>query len=361
MAEGGGVAKRPWPVERERILATTPANMRAYHRSLKRLFDVHQYDSSLVGAFDETMLDYSDEGKAALFVYTFGQSPAAVPGSASSAHITLGATIFADGSAMRPMVILPLSQFPQGIEHDMISQFCGWAGQEAGWMNKPIFADYIRNHVMPEYKRRGACAERRGLFVVDGHSSREQPELWTECREKWYVDVHSVVSHSTAVAMPLDVSVFPVFKRSLRGARTALKKMTRPEQRQKLLERALHAYRASTSYSIVKAGFRDAGLFPLSLDALLGNPIVGPVPKMLQVTSNKKRDRPSISNRVLSSAEYAKEVADYDAQQAAKKKKKTPAKRKQSTQKTPENTSSSSADAPEPQSKKQRRSQRRQS
>jgi hypothetical protein len=94
MLTGGGVPKRPRPVERERIAATTPANMRAYHRSLKRLFDAHQYDSSLVGAFDETMLDYSDEGKAALFVYTFGQSPAAVPGSASLAHITLGATIF---------------------------------------------------------------------------------------------------------------------------------------------------------------------------------------------------------------------------------------------------------------------------
>jgi hypothetical protein len=250
---------------------------------------------------------------------------------ASSAHITLGATVFADSSAMKPMVILPLSQFPQGIERDMISQFCGWAGQEAGWMNKPIFRDFILKHVMPEFKRRGASPTNRGLFIIDGHSSREQPDLWRICEEEWHVDIHTVVSHSTGVTMPLDVANFPVFKGSLRGVRTSLKKMTRPEQRQKLLERALHAYRVATSYSIVKAGFRDAGLFPLSLDVLLGNPIVGEAPEALKKTSMKKRDRPSISNRVLSSADYRREVEEYDRCQAEKKKKKTPAKRKKST------------------------------
>lgn len=70
------------------------------------------------------------------------------------------------------------------------------AGQDSGWMTAKLLEEYCKETIIPEYKKRlsplGPNA--RGLFILDGHSSRANPDL-LETFSAANVDVVTFVSH----------------------------------------------------------------------------------------------------------------------------------------------------------------------
>ncbi|KAA6402699.1 MAG: hypothetical protein EZS28_001770 [Streblomastix strix] len=111
----------------------------------------------------------------------------------------------------------------------------------SGYLTKETFKDYMTNVVFPaimnyrestaqliqhkekketkeingkKEKKEANEVELRSLLIIDGHSSRIQPELWRIAYSQG-IDVLTIPSHSSTVAQPLDCGTNATFKQKL--------------------------------------------------------------------------------------------------------------------------------------------------
>jgi hypothetical protein len=91
---------------------------------------------------------------------------------------------------------------------------------DKGWMEKVLFEDIMKNHVLSEIEtiRQTLRPEqsKRALLIMDGHSSRLNRELWEQFSAA-EVDVIILPSHTSEYLQPLDLGVNGVFKEEIRG------------------------------------------------------------------------------------------------------------------------------------------------
>ena len=134
----------------------------------------------MIANFDETMLVVAPRRVQVLAPSDSLASYKPVDDRAS--HITLGVTIFANGSFANTLAILPLKEFPIDMSEELTESFV-WSGQDAGWISKNIFADYCRKILFKKFTSVRALLgdpNALGLLLVDGHSSRGNAELLDE-------------------------------------------------------------------------------------------------------------------------------------------------------------------------------------
>ena len=71
-------------------------------------------------------------------------------------HITIGATIFADGSFCDHLLIYPSIYVPQEVRGSNSAMFLHFsiAGQDSGWITKDLFAEHCRKTIIPSFLER---------------------------------------------------------------------------------------------------------------------------------------------------------------------------------------------------------------
>jgi hypothetical protein len=178
-----------------------------------------------------------------------------------SGHITFGATIAADGSSHIPLTIFTGKTIRTWmIAEDMEEQLISVS--ENGWMTTKIFLAYL--------KKLREKMQRKVLLIVDGHVTREDAEVLEYCRANEIL-LFKLPAHTTHRLQPLDVVIFPAFKKQLRalvndwGIENSEKTTMTKEV---MLELIAKAYQVSTTAAHVQAAFRKSGVFPVSIDAL---------------------------------------------------------------------------------------------
>jgi hypothetical protein len=200
-------------------------------------FEKFKYHPSVIANFDETMLKIGDRLLKVLTASEFRRTYKTLD--PDYAHITLGPTIFADGTCFKILVILPLKTLtPELKETIMKGDFPDfiWSGQESGWINDLIFEDFALNHIIPEFKKRleRLGPDARGAFFVDGHGSRGNPKVMQAFSDA-RIDVFSFIAHASQAIQPLDLGYFKVFKSNLRRLRNNDITITSAEKRLELL------------------------------------------------------------------------------------------------------------------------------
>jgi hypothetical protein len=240
-------------------------------------------------------------------------------GKKNDSHITFGVGIFANGTHADSVIIYAAKNLPAELSVDellKVPEFC-YAGQESGWMTKAIFEDYCRKTLIPAFIARGVSADKRGLLLLDGHSSRANPTLINLLREN-FIDTVVFVAHASHVLQPLDLLTFGVFKSKLRGLRSAAACLTAPEKRRHLVEGAKDALYCALFPEHIFKSFALAGVLPLDRNVVLRHRAVGPAPHLLDSSLNPdgtpklNRSRCNINGRVLTVPEIVAELLKGD-------------------------------------------------
>jgi len=271
---------------------------------LKELLDLHSYKPKNIYNFDETMVQFN--GTKCKVVTPAKAKYGVVKEAKLSFHITLCFCIAASGGHIPSLSILPLKNFPADLA-ETAGHFC-WSGQESGWINKVIFADYMEKVFIPHAKRRRGKNE-RVLLIMDGHSSRNNATLMEKLSEH-LIDVLILPAHASHILQPLDLTVNGSFKSSLAVAKRFINfDADTPTLRKQVMEAAAEASERCMWKHIVRNGFQRAGICPFEPKASDGTPcapVAITTPSTIDAdgkASKKKHKRFSISNQVLTSAE----------------------------------------------------------
>ena len=308
--------------------AVTPTSVEQFFSTLTQLYSTHHFDSRLVANFDESMVESGT--RMTKFFVPRDLAYGCITLDDKALHITMASTVFADGSALDPLIILPQKQLPPDLQEELAEECC-WVGQENGWMTTSIFEQYVDRVFIPEIelRRRAHCLETsRALLLLDGHASRNNMALMLRLQTA-RVDVVTFASHASHLMQPLDRGVFRAFKASLASGNAAIRNASRPEKRRRLLAKVVASWRTATTKSIIKAAFAASGICDppnsaavLQDSALRRSPIEASAPG-----TTKKRSGININNRVLTSDEAIEEMRiakvkkEEDEQKRGKKRK----------------------------------------
>jgi hypothetical protein len=230
------------PIEAARLDNATDVNIREwFENTILKLQRGPKYDPRMIANCDETMLQMNQNRKFTIIAPRTG-GVSRIAKEAEVEHITFVATIFAHGYRAPTLIIYPQKTLPKEIcwedmatDEDFIV-----TGKPGGWIDKEVFEQYCLNIIIPFFLKQRERLKgdfKRGLFVVDGHSSRWNEKLMKTFKEN-EIDVVTLVSHTSHICQPLDALVFGLFKnhlhRSLRTAISSLKKDKKIDELQKL-------------------------------------------------------------------------------------------------------------------------------
>jgi hypothetical protein len=290
-------------MESDRAKFITPTTIEAFFEKLEALFETGRYTSNMIANFDETMIKASSQT-----VSVVGPSSAHgayITKNPEMPHITLGVTVFADGSQMRNLVIYPLKSLPSEITEDFLRTHHNIAicGQSNGWITAEILEGYMLEHVLEEFLARKlqSGSSDRGLLLLDGHASRNIPNVWKTFADN-DIDVLTFVSHSTHILQPLDLCVFGALKRFMAKDNSSLNKLSASQRRGELMKKALESlYHAACPANII-SGFQRAGVYPLDKLQPLGHSAINRDPATPSIPIRKRKSVISLTGDILTSA-----------------------------------------------------------
>jgi len=123
-------------IEMIRSLQATASAIRTWFTEVYDKIDLTQYEKTFIGNMDETMLS----SKSKLLCVVRGASRYALnQEDENSEHITLIATVTANGDHMPPFVIFPLKTSPDLLDQLVLDHQITISGQETGWIDKDKF------------------------------------------------------------------------------------------------------------------------------------------------------------------------------------------------------------------------------
>lgn len=179
-------------------------------------------------------------------------------------HLTFGLAIFADGSYMNPLLIVPKVNCPP--MPDNCKQFYRITGSSTGWITRDIFVNWVQKELIPEIWMRRFLVVRnpyaRALFVVDAHNSRDDEDLKASCAAAG-IDVIILPAHSSTVLQPLDLIINGQFKRILNNYYEPEEGLTLQQRRSKMLELSAWALQGAMIPLYIIKSFEKAGVLVL--------------------------------------------------------------------------------------------------
>jgi hypothetical protein len=184
-------------------------------------------------------------------------------------------------------------------------------------MDKVVWASFFERVIFPEVERvRGVMGDpsKMALIIVDGHSSRLNRELWTECSSK-NIDVLLLPAHTSHILQPLDLGVNGEFKRELEGAPPFPKKTKLLAELEGFLTTLRQAIHVALAPHTIIHGFHEAGIVCGSRTEALKKCITVLPPNMPEA---KVTTRFSISGELVTDPDFLKQWEEIEKIKAKK-------------------------------------------
>jgi len=121
-------------------------------------------------------------------------------------HVTILLFTSAAGEWIKPLAIFPLKTLPEFAPQ--VYEDFNISGQESGWIDGPIFKNYIQNFFVDyiaDMRSKSLQPNEPILLIIDNHSSRDALDakiLW----EVYRILLLLIPSHSSHITQPLDLS-----------------------------------------------------------------------------------------------------------------------------------------------------------
>jgi hypothetical protein len=145
----------------------------------------------------------------------------AVPVDRNSKRASMAVCIAADGSCMRPFVVVHRTR----VERDFVYwRYDEWRvmiyTQPSAFMTRPLFLEWAKREFFPEVERRRRKHDYEGpaIMLLDGLVCHRDREFLQRCREGQIV-VLTFPPHSSDQLQPLDLLTFGLLKRRFSSSR----------------------------------------------------------------------------------------------------------------------------------------------
>ena len=256
------------PMDQSRIYCSEE-QIECYFDRVTEVLRLGQIPAAFVVNIDETGFDsYVDARKSYRIVlaeYELNSIP--VPATRREKRATLLAGICCDGSALKPMIVLPRDTmerelFLLGYTRDKIH----FASSPKGFMNTSLFQDWATQTFFPEMRERRRQHKYEGpiLLIMDGFGVHHNNWFAEACEEENVVCVF-LPPHSSDQLQPCDLGIFSNQKRWQSNIQTDgdLNRQTRQ------VIRIIDSFRMATTYKNVVSSFRKSGIIA-TLDEATG-------------------------------------------------------------------------------------------
>ena len=271
---------RPRVVDKDRSEGCRDTNIKAWFELWDEKIIPLGVHPAMLANFDETMIESHPNSRTRVVSFSDKKSSVVVT-DVGLPHITLGVTIFADGTRCDHLLIYPMQTVPKEARGANSLMFTGYSisGQESGWITIELFEQHCRQTIIPAFLEKRRRLELKGMtnvagvFVVDGHSSRMNSALMREFSDN-NILVPVLPAHTSHVLQPLDLAVFGSFKAGLTQGDSALRKMTLPDRRYKLLEKSISELHKALNPITIRKSFERSGLYPFDPSTPLQHPCV---------------------------------------------------------------------------------------
>ncbi|KAJ6249112.1 protein derived from transposon [Anaeramoeba flamelloides] len=180
---------------------------------------------------------------------------------AKGAHMSAVVTISAGGELLPTYLILPVKSVNRSyFECSKLKKF-NFGYSKKGFINMTLFEKWAIEVFIPyvlKMRKKLNCKGDRALLILDGYSSRSNPDV-LDLFALYNIDCVVIPAHSSHIIQPLDVGVFHSFKSEV--AKIKGKKSD-------YFGIVEHALRFATSPLRINGAFRNAGIFPLNFELL---------------------------------------------------------------------------------------------
>jgi hypothetical protein len=242
----------------EKRLSVTDEDIRIYFGSL--VAQVSGVPSHFLFNMDEMgHQDWADRSEVTCYV------PADViddriyyPVSRIGKRITLIACVAADGSYVRPCLVIPRRTFDDelvttGLTNEKVEIY----SQKNSFIDIDIFTDWCRDTLLPDLKRRRKRWNYHGpaFIILDNCSAHSGSEFLEICAEHNLIPIF-IPPHSSHQVQPLDLCIFGVTKKLI-GRLNRLEKMNVQTAH---VAQIVNSFLAAATPSNIVETFRGAGI-----------------------------------------------------------------------------------------------------
>jgi hypothetical protein len=250
------------PLDRSRVMAD-PHAIDAFYENIRPLID--GVPRAFIVNIDESgFADYPDSRRETVVVPSdYPNDTIPLPFDRNTKRATMVAAIAADGSALKPLIIVPRKT----IEMELLlwgydAQKVIFEYQENGFITIKLFEKWLSMVLLPYIS---ACRARTGyqgraVLLLDGCACHAIERLRGDLQTMG-ISLAPIPPHSSDQVQPLDLGVFGTVKRwSLAPISGAYSRQTAQAMRM------FDAWQRATVPRVVVAAFRAAGFVPFLLD-----------------------------------------------------------------------------------------------
>ena len=175
------------------------------------------------------------------------------------AHSTVAACIAADGTAIKPLVVVTHRTTREAVRLNCWGDDKVWLRHtESGYLTHELFMGWLRGifiRSVEERRREFGNPEQRAYLLLDNFAAHTSEDIVNLCREN-NIELVYLVPNSTHIFQPLDLCLFSAFKARLR-TEVPDEEITDPQTRNLL--QLLTAWDNAKKVGRIKTSFKMAG------------------------------------------------------------------------------------------------------
>ncbi|XP_042578769.1 tigger transposable element-derived protein 6-like [Cyprinus carpio] len=279
-------------LDRARVHGATPEAIEAFFRLHEALYEKHnlEYKPHLIYNCDETGFGDKPRSREKVLCQT-GRKHVYQQQQTTREHITVHCCVNAAGDSIPPFIIYP-GCLPSNAYRLDGPPNALYVIQEKGYMDSELFLKWLHHFI------RYAPEERPLILIMDQHETHVSKEVIMFCREK-NIEILCLPAHTTHILQPLDIAVFNPLKTafSTMASRMGLVRGDIVVGKKQFSALLKHVYPTAVTAQNIKAGFRKAGIFPLSRAAVDTTKVVRVLPSVdgSDATQSSPAATPSIT------------------------------------------------------------------
>lgn len=245
------------PIEDKR-LQVTAADIRSYFDELTEA--IESVPAHFIYNMDEMgHQEWADRQEQVCYVpVSHEDSQVYFPVPRTGKRITLVACIAADGSYLKPLIVIPRKTYDAdlgltGLTDEKVTVY----SQAKGYTDRPIFHAWLTEIFLPEVARRRDALGYGGqaVLILDNCTAHTGPEIAEACASQGII-MCPLPPHSSNQIQPLDLSTFGVTKRHIARAN----RMEAVNLQSRHIAEVVSSFMAAAAPMNVVATFASAGI-----------------------------------------------------------------------------------------------------
>ncbi len=250
-------------LDRARVHGATPEAIEGFFKLYEALYVKHKLEDKphLIYNCDETGFGDKPRSREKVLCQT-GRKHVYQQQQTTRKHITVHCCVNAAGDSIPPFIIFP-DCLPRNAYRLDGPPNALYGIQEKGYMDSELFLKWLRHFI------RYAPEERPLILIMDQHETHVSKDVIMFCRGN-KIELLCLPAHTTHILQPLDIAVFNPLKTafSTMASRMGLVRGDIVVGKKQFSPVLKHVYPTAVTAQNVKAGFRKAGIFPLSRAAV---------------------------------------------------------------------------------------------